>query len=117
MTAEIDQNEILVEDAETAREIVETIANIKPETSLSFTLSSEGLRAVMASLQLIDWGIGKNKPKLKAAALEVITPLADAEPGLPNNVNLTEFELKAMEEVLAVLERALSKEKDGVITL
>lgn len=116
MAADTDQLEIHIEDIQTAQEIVGEIGNLKPLTSLSFTLSAEGLSAIKETLRLIEWGIGKNKSKLKAAALEVISPLADSDPGVPNNINLTEFEIKAMEEVLAVIGRAISKYKDGMVT-
>jgi hypothetical protein len=89
---------------------------LKPLSSLSFTLSTDGLEAVNEVQRLIDWGIGKNKSKIKDAALSVISPLAESDPGLPNNVNLTEFDIKSMEEVLALIERSLSKHKDGVLT-
>ena len=117
MTADTDEKEVMVEDIQTAQEIFGAIVKIKPLTSLSFTLSNEGLTAVNETLRLIEWGIGKNKPKIKEAALSVLSPLVDSEPGMPNNVNLTEFELKALGEVLSVLERALSKNKDGVVTI
>lgn len=117
MAADSEQIEIMVEDIQTAQEIVENIAKIKPLTSFSFTLSSEGQKAVNITLQLIEWGIGKNKAKLKQAALDVVSPLSGTEPGEPNNINLTEFEIKAMEAILGVIERALSKQKDGVLTL
>jgi hypothetical protein len=116
MATDTDRLEIDIEDIQTAQEIVGNIANLKPLTSLSFTLSAEGSSAVKEILRLIEWGIGKNKPKLKQAALDVFSPLLDSDPGVPNNINLTEFEIKATEEVLAVIERALSKYKDGMVT-
>jgi hypothetical protein len=116
MAADTDRLEIDIEDIQTAQEIVGNMSNLKPLTSLSFTLSVEGLNAVKETLRLIEWGIGKNKPKLKQAALDVMSPLAGSDPGVPNNINLTEFEIKAIEEVLAVIERALSKYKDGMVT-
>jgi hypothetical protein len=116
MAADKDRLEINIEDIQTAQEIVGKIASLKPLTSLSFTLSAEGLSAVKETLRLIEWGIGKNKPKLKQAALDVLSPVAGSDPGVPNNINLTEFDIKAIEEVLAVIERALSKYKDGMVT-
>ena len=89
---------------------------MKPVSSFSFTLNTDGLSSVSEVLRLVNWGIGKNKPKLKGAALDVLSPLVESEPGVPNNVNLTEYEIKSMEEVLALIDRALSRHKDGVVT-
>lgn len=114
--AETDQLEITLKDLQTAGEIIETIANIKPLTSLSFTLNSDGITALKETLKLIEWGIGNNKPKLKEAALAVLSPLVDIDKGLPMNVNLSEYEIKAMTEVLALIERSITNYKDGVVT-
>jgi len=115
MAEEKSQIEISAESIQTGQDIVETFVNLKPLSSLSFTLNPEGLEAISDVVRLVNWGIGKNKPKLKDAALDVLSPLAESEPGIPNNVNLTEFEIKAMEEVLALIDRAASKHKDGVV--
>jgi hypothetical protein len=109
MTADTDRIEIKIEDLQTAQEIVGRIAKIKPLTSFSFTLKGEGLTAIKETLRLVEWGIGKNKPKLKEAALDVLSPLIDADQGLPINVNLTEFEM-------LLIERSISKHKDGSVT-
>ena len=50
---------------EVAEEIFRTIADLRPERSLSFTLSQEGAEAVQDALMIVEWGIGGNKPKLK----------------------------------------------------
>jgi len=115
MAEDKNQIEINIESIQIAQEIIETFTRLKPLSSFSFTLNPDGLAAVNEVLRLIHWGIGKNKPKLKDAALDVLAPLVESEPGMPNNVNLTEFEIKSMEEVLALIERALSKHKDGVV--
>ncbi len=115
MAEDMSQIEINVESIQTGHKIVETFANLKPLSSLSFTLNTDGLAAVSEVVRLVHWGIGKNKSKLKDAALDMLLPLAESEPGIPNNVNLTEFDIKAMEEVLTLIDRALSKHKDGVV--
>jgi len=116
MSTDNNRIEINVVDLGTAMEIIETLAGLKPLTSFSFSLNEEGVSAVNEVLRLVEWGIGKNKPKLKEAALEVLLPLVEPEPGTPLNVNLTEYEVKSMEEVLALIVRALDKHKDGVLT-
>jgi hypothetical protein len=116
MVADKNQIEINVESIQTAQEIVEAFAGLKPISSFSFTLNTNGLDAVREVSRLIEWGLGQNKSKLKEAALSVLSPLAESESGVPNNLNLTEFEIKSMEEVLALIEKALSKHKDGIVT-
>jgi hypothetical protein len=116
MAVDADRIEIKIEDLQTAQEIIGTFVNLKPLTSFSFTLNGQGLTAVKETLRLIEWGIGKNKPKLREAALDVLSPLVDDDQGVPINLNLTEYEIKAMEEVSVLIERAISKHKDGVVT-
>ena len=116
MAADSDRIEINNKDLQTAQDIVGAITNIKPLTSLSFTLNAEGVTAINETLRLVEWGIGKNKPKLKETALDVLSPLGEADQGMPLNVNLTEYEIKALEEVLALIERSISKHKDGAVT-
>lgn len=116
MAADVDRIEIKKEDLQTAQEIIGAFTNLKPLTSFSFTLNDEGLTALKETLRLIEWGIGKNKLKLKEAALEVLSPLSDDDQGAPININLTEYEIKAMEEVSVLIERAISKHKDGMVT-
>ena len=116
MSTDTDRIEINVVDLGTAVEIMEALADLKPLTSFSFSLNEEGVSAVNEVLRLVEWGIGKNKPKLKKAALEVMLPLIEPEPGTPLNVNLTEYEVKSMVEVVALIVRALDKHKDGVLT-
>jgi hypothetical protein len=112
MTADI---KIDVERIEIAKEIFSTLSALRPLQSFSFSLDTNGMDALNETLVLIDWGIGGNKPKLKEAALEVVTPLSEREAGSPLNVNLTEYEIKAMEEVASVIARALEQQDDGVL--
>jgi hypothetical protein len=107
---------ITPEIVEVAQEIFSEFVKLKPERSLSFSLTAEGVEAISEAKKLADWGIGGNKPKLKETALENLESLEDSEPGEPLNVNFTEYEIKAMEEVLSVIERALEKHKDGVLS-
>jgi hypothetical protein len=116
MVEDKNQIEINIESIQTAQKIIEAFASLKPVSSFSFTLNTDGLSSVIEVIRLVNWGIGKNKPKLKDAALDVLSPLAESEPRMPNNVNLTEYEIKSMEEVLVLIDRALSRHKDGVVT-
>ncbi len=116
MAADKESIELEIEKIEIAQQIVSNLAGIRPEKSLSFTLSEDGVGAVNETVKLAEWGIGKNKTKIRKAALGILKPLAGSEPVKPINVNFTEIEIKSMVEVLELIERALEKHKDGVLT-
>lgn len=101
---------------ELARDIIRELVTIMPERSLSFILSPEGFEAMVETIRLADWGIGKNKSKLKESALENLQSITVLPAGKPVNINFTEYELKALGEVLAVIERALENHKEGILT-
>ncbi|MFN2146292.1 MAG: hypothetical protein ACK2T7_13140 [Anaerolineales bacterium] len=100
---------------ELAKEIFGTLAEQRPEQSLSFVLSDDGEEAVSDAVKIVEWGIGGNKSKLKATALEVLEEMDQVPAGAPININLTEYELKAMEEVVAAVEKAIDNHQDGVL--
>jgi hypothetical protein len=99
-----------------AKEIFGTLALQRPEHSLSFVLSSEGAEAVFDTIKIVEWGIGGNKPKLKATALEVLGNIGAVDAGSPINVNLTEYEIKAMGEVVEAIDKAESNHQDGMLS-
>jgi len=98
-----------------AHVIFSEFCNMKPESSLSFSLTEEGVLAMTEAKKLAEWGIGGNKPKLKETALEHLEVFQKSRAGEPVNVNFTEYEIKAMGEVLAVIEKALESHEDGVL--
>jgi hypothetical protein len=109
------QLEINKETLSIGLEIVQCLSDLKPLSSLSFTLSNEGVDAVNEVLALVEWGIGKNAYKLKEAATEVFTDILEHPDGTPVNVNLTEYEIKAMEKVTDLIEKSLDKHTNGVL--
>ena len=109
MTKELEINE---ESLCIGLEIVQCLSEIKPLQSLSFTLSNEGVIAVNEVSTLTEEGIGKNAYKLKEAALDVFNAILEHPDGVPINVNLTEYEIKAMKTVMDVIERSLDKHTD-----
>jgi hypothetical protein len=111
-----DEIKINPEIVEVAQDIFTEFAGLKPEHSLSFSLTEEGVDAITEAKKLADWGIGGNKPKLKATALEYIEIIEEYDPGDPVNVNFTEYEIKAMGEVLSVIEKALEEHEEGVLS-
>jgi hypothetical protein len=104
------------EITEVAKGIFTEFAELKPETSLSFTLSEEGVEAISQAIELAEWGIGGNKPKLKKTALEILNKIEKSEPGEPVNVNFTKYEVKSMGEVLSVVEKVLEEHEEGVVS-
>ena len=110
-----DEIKIKPEIVRIAHVIFSEFSNLKPERSLSFSLTDEGVEAINEAKKLADWGIGGNKPKLKETALEHLEILEKSKAGEPVNVNFTEYEIKAMGEVLAVIEKALEIHEDGIL--
>lgn len=107
---------ISVESIKKGGEIAGVLAELKPNTSLSFTLSEEGYAAIKETIRLVEWGMGKNMQKLKEAALGVLSPFLDDPAGNPLNVNLTEQEVKSLQEVHKLVERSVKRERDGVLS-
>lgn len=96
-----------------AIDIFQTISEQRAEHSFSFTLTEDGYRAIPETIRVVGWGIGDNKPKLKATALEYLVEIEAVEQGMPVNINLTEYELKSMGEVVVALQKAHDSHKDG----
>ena len=112
----VKQLEINEESLNIGLEIVQCLTELKPRTSLSFTLSEEGIEAVNEVLALTEWGIGKNAHKLKKSALAVFNGILDHPNCAPVNVNLTRFDIKAMKKVKRLIKKSLNNHKNGVLT-
>ena len=108
--------EIEVEKIQQSREIIENLAELRPYTSFSFVLNDEGYAAMEQTISLAEWGIGRNKARIKEAALQVLNRLVAHPAGTPLNVNLTEKEAESLDEVLWQIDRALEQHKEGVLT-
>lgn len=113
MTKEFEINE---ESLGIGLEIVQCLSEIKPLSSFSFTLNDAGVDAINEVLALTEWGIGKNAYKLKEAAMDVFSDILEHPDGAPVNVNLTEYEIKAMNKVTDLIERSLDKHTNSVLT-
>ena len=111
-------NEIVINPdvVQVAQNIFSEFVALRPEHSFSFRLTEQGVDAIAEAKKLADWGIGGNKPKLKETAIEYLDKLEKASAGDPVNVNFTEYELKAMGEVLLVIEKALDEHNEGVLS-
>lgn len=98
----------------TGLEVVQEISEFQPFSSISFLATEIILDAVEETSKLVNWGMAKNKHKMKAAALEIMEHIAEAEPGEPVNLNLDEYQLESMAAAADLIERALGEKKDGV---
>ena len=96
-----------------SKEVFSTLSEQRAEHSFSFLLTADGFNSIPDTIKVVEWGIGGNKSKLKATALEILNEIAAVDQGMPINVNLTEYELKSMEEVALALEKAIEAHKDG----
>ena len=99
----------------TAREIFSTISEQRPEHSFSFVLTEEGYKALNDAVKVVEWGIGGNKPKLKETALEHLSAFQSVSQGNPVNINMSEYELKSMGEVVEAIDKALESHADGLL--
>ncbi len=108
--------EISVGDLEYGLEITQQISTFTPYTSYSFQLSVKGFDAVREVRKLAAWGMGKNMLKMKDAALEILDSILTYSQDERVNMNLTEYECKSLAAVVALIERSLKKQKDGVLS-
>ena len=111
-----DEVQINPEIVEIAQNIMEQLVTVRPEHSFSFVLNDEGSQAIEESIKIAGWGIGGNKSKLKATALEILDSISEIPAGEPVNVNFTEFEVKSLGEVYDALGKALEKHEDGILS-
>jgi len=98
----------------TGLQIVQEIADFQPYSSISFFATENILDAVEETSRLVDWGMAKNKHKMKATALEIMENIAEVDPGEPVNLNLDEYQLDSMAAAADLIERTLDEKKDGV---
>jgi hypothetical protein len=99
---------------ETSLEVIQGIADFQPYSSISFLVTENILEAVEEASQLVDWGMAKNKHKMKETALDIMENIQELEPGEPVNLNLDEYELKSIAAAADLIERALDEKKDGI---
>jgi hypothetical protein len=107
---EVDANNL-----EYGLEIIQQISEYRPYSSISFPSSIEVITAIDEVRQLAEWGMGKNKHKMKQAVLEILESIAACSPGDPVNLNLTKYEHKSVKALSNLIKRSLEKRKDGVV--
>ena len=98
----------------TGLDIFNQLANFQPHSSISFLMTDQILSAIQEGKHLTDWGMAKNKTKLKETALEIMDQIIMVAPGDPVNLNLDDYQLKSMAEVGSLHAAALENKKDGL---
>jgi hypothetical protein len=98
----------------TGLEVMQGIAGFQPYSSISFLATEPILDAVKEASELVDWGMAKNKQKMKETALEIMEHISEIEPGEPVNLNLDDYQLKSIAAAADLIERTLDERKDGV---
>lgn len=94
--------------------IIQEILQFQPFSSISFFIKENNLQALQETRLLLDWGMAKNKSKMKAASLEIIDLILSTSPGNPVNLNLDEYELKSLAEAGSLLQRAFEQKIEGL---
>ena len=98
----------------TGLEVMQGIAGFQPYSSISFQVTEKILNAITEAGKLVDWGMAKNKHKMKETALDILDDIQEAQPGEPVNLNLDDYELKSIAAAADLIERTLEDQKDGV---
>lgn len=96
-------------------EIFQEISECKPYSSYSFQINEQTFNSFDQIRQLVEWGMGKNMPKMKQASLEILDSILSSSPGEPVNLNFSEYECKAMQAVKEIIGRSLEKQKNGIL--
>lgn len=95
--------------------ILKELSVFRPYSSISFQSSEEIIIALEEVKRLADWGMAKNKHKMKDTAIKNLELILNAEPGEPVNLNLTKYELKSIKAVSKLVKRTLDERKKGVV--
>jgi hypothetical protein len=99
---------------QTGLSIFNQMSNFQPYSSISFIMTDQIHSAIQEASRLTDWGMAKNKTKMKATALEIMDQMLTVSPGDPVNLNLDEYQLKSLAEVGSLHDAALENKKDGL---
>lgn len=99
---------------EIGQRIIQEISQFQPFSSISFFATDEILQTLEEVRLLVNWGMAKNKPKMKAASLDILDIILNTLPGDPVNLNLDEYEHKSVAETAALLKRSLKVKIDGL---
>lgn len=109
--------EIVVETSnlEVGFEIVREISEFRPFSSISFHSSEKILSGIKEVKKLANWGMAKNRHKMKQAVIDILDMITCCSPEEPVNLNLSKYELKSLKALSNLIKRSLEKRKDGVV--
>jgi hypothetical protein len=102
------------ENLEYGLKLLRELTTFRSFSSISFHSSEEINSAIQEVKDLANWGMAKNKHKMKDAAMNILDVILVCEPEEPVNLNLSKYELKSIKAVVKLVRRSLEKQKDGV---
>ena len=91
------------------------ILTFRPFSSISFQSTGEIVSAAQEVKRLTEWGMAKNKHKMKESAVNTMDTILYVEPDDPVNFNLSKYELKSIKAVSKLVKRTLDQLEDGVV--
>jgi hypothetical protein len=95
--------------------LLKEIAAFKPYSSISFQSSEEIISAAQEVKRLAQWGMAKNKHKMKESVINTMDLILCCEPEEPINLNLSKYELKSVKALSKLVKRTLNQQKDGAV--
>jgi hypothetical protein len=95
--------------------LLKEISTFRPYSSISFQSSDEIINAVQDIRRLADWGMAKNKHKMKESVINTLDSILYCEPEEPVNLNLSKYELKSLKALSKLVKRTLDQQKDDVV--
>ncbi len=95
--------------------IIQEISEFRPFSSISFHSSEKILSGIKEVKKLANWGMAKNRHKMKQAVIDILDMIICCSPEEPVNLNLSKYELKSLKALSNLIKRSLEKRKDGVV--
>jgi hypothetical protein len=102
-------------DLKTGSMILKEISAFRPYSSISFQSSKEIISAAREVKRLAQWGMAKNKHKMKESVINTMDLILCCEPEEPVNLNLSKYEVKSVKALSKLVKRTLNQQKDGVL--
>jgi hypothetical protein len=95
--------------------VLKEISTFRPYSSISFQSSEEIISATEEVKRLAQWGMAKNKYKMKESVINTLDLILCCEPEEPVNLNLSKYELKSVKALSKLVKRTLNHQKDGAV--
>jgi hypothetical protein len=95
--------------------LLKELAAFRPYSSISFQSSEEIISAAQEVKRLAQWGMAKNKHKMKESVINTMDLILCCEPEDPVNLNLSKYELKSVKALSKLVKRTLNQQKDGAV--